>query len=372
MGTIVVNNIHKYFDEFHALKGIDLTIEDGEFMTLLGPSGCGKTTFLRILAGLEEASDGEIKIDGREVVCVSNQVSLPTSDRNLNLVFQSYALWPHLTVFENIAFGLEIKKMPKEMIKQKVAETLARLQIGHLSSNSPSELSGGQQQRVAIARAIVTEPEILLLDEPLSNLDAKLRIEMRGELKRLHHDLDTTIVYVTHDQVEALTLSTRIAVFFEGNIVQVDTPQKLYNRPKDLRVAQFIGNPIVNCVEATVNDDQMEMISPLNTYRYDYKIGLEEVTLATNPENIHIVSESEPGAIVSEVYSVLPAGSETYIQVQLQETNEILTIREIGEVMYEIGSNVWIKPNLEKMHVFNPKTNEKILVELDLRVPVNV
>ncbi|WP_413375380.1 ABC transporter ATP-binding protein [Alkalihalobacillus sp. 1P02AB] len=370
MGTIEVSNLHKHFEEFHALKGIDLTIANGEFMTLLGPSGCGKTTFLRILAGLEEASDGKIKIDGKEVVCVSKHVSLPAAERNLNLVFQSYALWPHLTVFQNVAFGLEIKKMPKETIKQKVAETLERLQIAHLSGHSPSELSGGQQQRVAIARAIVTEPKILLLDEPLSNLDAKLRVEMRSELKRLHHELKTTIVYVTHDQVEALTLSTRIAVFFDGELVQVDTPQQLYNHPKDLRVAQFIGNPTVNCVEATVNDAQMEMISPLSTYRYDTKIGLKVVTLATNPENIHIVNKFVHGAIESEVYSVLPAGSETYIQVQVPQTDTILSIKEIGEALYEIGSTVWIKTNLEKVHVFDPESNKKILVKLDLGVPV--
>lgn len=366
MGTIEVKNLQKKFGKFNALKGIDLTIENGEFMTLLGPSGCGKTTFLRILAGLEDANGGEIKIDGKEIVCVSKHISLPAAERNLNLVFQSYALWPHLTVFENVAFGLKIKKVSKEIIKDKVAKTLERLQIAHLSDRSPGELSGGQQQRVAIARAIVTEPEILLLDEPLSNLDAKLRVEMRSELKRLHHELKTTIVYVTHDQVEALTLSTRIAVFFDGNLVQVDTPQQLYNHPQDLRVAQFIGNPTVNCVEATVNDDQMKLNSPLNTYTYDTKIGFQAVTLATNPENIQIVDRFVPGAIETEVYSVLPAGPETYIQVQVPQTNTILSIKEIGEALYEIGSKVWIKTKIERLHVFDPKSNDKIPVQLHL------
>ncbi|OAK67118.1 ABC transporter ATP-binding protein [Lederbergia galactosidilytica] len=364
MGTIKIKNIHKHFGKFHALKGIDLTIHNGEFMTLLGPSGCGKTTFLRILAGLEDPSEGDITIDDKEIVCVSKHLSLPAAERNLNLVFQSYALWPHLTVFENVAFGLKIKKMPKETIKQKVQETLERLQIAHLSDRSPGELSGGQQQRVAIARAIVTEPKILLLDEPLSNLDAKLRIEMRSELKRLHHELKTTIVYVTHDQVEALTLSTRIAVFFEGKLVQVDTPQQLYKYPQDLRVAQFIGNPTVNCVEAKVNDEQMTISSPLSSFSYKTKIGLPTVTLATNPENIEIVHESVPGAIKAEVYSVLPAGSETYIQVKVPQTKTILSIKEMGEALYEIGSTVWIKTNIERLNIFDPGSNGKIDIQL--------
>lgn len=363
MGTIQIKNIHKHFGEFHALKGINLTIQNGEFVTLLGPSGCGKTTFLRILAGLEEPSEGDIVIDDKEIVCISKNISLPAAARNLNLVFQSYALWPHLTVFDNVAFGLKIKKMPKEIIKQKVQETLEKLQIAHLLDRFPGELSGGQQQRVAIARAIVTEPKILLLDEPLSNLDAKLRIEMRSELKRLHHDLKTTIVYVTHDQVEALTLSTRIAVFFEGNLVQVDTPQQLYKTPQDLRVAKFIGNPTVNCVEANVNDEQMRISSPLSSFSYDSKIGLPTVTLATNPENIEIVHKSVAGAIQSEVYSVLPAGSETYIQVKIPQTKTILSIKEIGEALYEIGSIVWIKTNVERLNIFNPETNKKIDIQ---------
>lgn len=369
MGTIKLKNIHKHFGKFHALKGIDLTIENGEFMTLLGPSGCGKTTFLRILAGLEDPSEGDITIDDKEIVCVSKHLFLPAAERDLNLVFQSYALWPHLTVFENVAFGLKVKKLPKETIKQKVGETLERLQIAHLTDRSPGELSGGQQQRVAIARAIVTEPKILLLDEPLSNLDAKLRIEMRSELKRLHHDLKTTIVYVTHDQVEALTLSTRIAVFFDGDLVQVDTPQQLYKSPQDLRVAQFIGNPTVNCVQAKANDEQMKMSSPLSSFSYNSRIGLPTVTLTTNPENIEIVHESVPGAIKSEVYSVLPAGSETYIQVKVPQTKMILTIKEIGEAFYEIGSTVWIKTNVERLNVYDPESNKKIDLQLQPVLP---
>lgn len=364
MGNIKLMNIHKQFGQFQALKGIDLTIENGEFMTLLGPSGCGKTTFLRILAGLENPTEGRITIDDKEIVCISKRLSLPAAERNLNLVFQSYALWPHLTVFENVAFGLQIKKMPKKIIKQKVQETLERLQIAHLIDRSPGELSGGQQQRVAIARAIVTEPKILLLDEPLSNLDAKLRIEMRSELKRLHHELQTTIVYVTHDQVEALTLSTRIAVFFEGELIQVDTPQRLYNTPQDLRVAQFIGNPTVNCIEAHVNNDQLKLDTPLGTFLYDSTIGAPTVTLTINPENIEIVEASVEGAVEAEVYSVLPAGSETYIQVKVPQLNTILSIKEIGEAMYEIGHTVWIKTNVDRLSVFNPTTNKKVQVQL--------
>lgn len=364
MGYIVLENIHKQFEQFHALKGIDLSIQKGEFMTLLGPSGCGKTTFLRILAGLEDATKGQIMIGNKEIVCVSKKLSLPASERDLNLVFQSYALWPHLTVFENVAFGLQIKKVSKAIIKQKVQETLERLQIAHLSDRSPGELSGGQQQRVAIARAIVTEPEILLLDEPLSNLDAKLRIEMRSELKRLHHELQTTIVYVTHDQVEALTLSTRIAVFFEGELVQVDTPQQLYKSPIDLRVAQFIGNPTVNTFEAQVDNEQKILHTPCGTYRFNEDILLPVVTLTINPEHIEIVNNSEKGAIKAEIYAVLPAGSETYIQVTIPNMASIITIKKFGDVLFSIGSNIWIKLDVERLSVFNPMTNKKIKAQI--------
>src|SRR5690625_2171232 len=251
MSRIELKNINKHFGDNHVLKDINLTIEDGDFMTLLGPSGCGKTTTLRVITGLENPEGGVVTIGGKEIVNGENRYYAPPSKRDLSLVFQSYALWPHMTVFDNVAFGLGVKKVPKSEIRPKVEAALDKLQILPYIDRYPSELSGGQQQRVSIARAIVTEPKILLLDEPLSNLDAKLRLEMRAELKRLHSELNTTIIYVTHDQVEALTLSTKIAVFFEGELAQLDKPRNIYRNPADLRVADFVGNPQINLIDAT-------------------------------------------------------------------------------------------------------------------------
>ena len=221
MSKIELKHIDKFYGKNHVLKDLNLTIEDGDFMTLLGPSGCGKTTTLRVVSGLEKPQNGFIYMDGKEIVNAAEAYYAPPSQRNLNLVFQSYALWPHMTVFENVSFGLKIKKIPSAEIEKMVASALERMQIGQYAKRYPTELSGGQQQRVAIARAIVSEPRLLLLDEPLSNLDAKLRVDMRSELKRLHHDTGSTIIYVTHDQVEALTMSTKIALFREGELVQV-------------------------------------------------------------------------------------------------------------------------------------------------------
>ena len=250
MSKIELKHIDKYYGKNHILKDVNLTIEDGDFMTLLGPSGCGKTTTLRVVSGLEKPQNGTILMNGKEIVNAAEAHFAPPSERDLNLVFQSYALWPHMTVRENIAFGLNIQKLPKAEVDRRIEDALARMQIGQYVDRYPSELSGGQQQRVAIARAIASEPHLLLMDEPLSNLDAKLRVDMRSELKRLHIETGTTMIYVTHDQVEALTMSTKIAIFKEGVIVQVAPPLELYNNPANLYVADFIGNPSINFVEA--------------------------------------------------------------------------------------------------------------------------
>ena len=217
MSQIVLKNIDKFYGSNHVLKNLNLTVNDGEFMTLLGPSGCGKTTTLRVIAGLEKPQNGTIEMDGHLVVNAKELYFEDPGKRGMNLVFQSYALWPHMTVFQNVAFVLNVQKVPKEETKRRVMDALERMRIEQYADRYPSELSGGQQQRVAIARAIVSQPKVLLLDEPLSNLDAKLRIDMRSEIKRLHHEMGTTIVYVTHDQVEALTMSTRIAIFLRAS-----------------------------------------------------------------------------------------------------------------------------------------------------------
>ena len=253
MSKIELKHIDKYYGKNHILKDVNLTIEDGDFMTLLGPSGCGNTTTQRVVSGLATPQNGTILMNGKELVNAAEAHFAPPSERDLNLVFQSYALWPHMTVREIIAFGLNIQKLPKDEVDRRIEDALARMQIGQYVDRYPSELSGGQQQRVAIARAIASEPHLLLMDEPLSNLDAKLRVDMRSELKRLHIETGTTMIYVTHDQEEALAISDRIAVMKEGNIMQVGTPEEIYKKPENTFVAGFIG--VSNFVECDVKGD---------------------------------------------------------------------------------------------------------------------
>ncbi|OPH46919.1 ABC transporter [Paenibacillus ferrarius] len=363
MGTMIqLQQVGKTFDGNHVLNNVNLTIQEGDFMTFLGPSGCGKTTTLRIIAGLEQPNVGIVTISGNVVDNAALHQHTAPGDRGLSLVFQSYALWPHMTVYENIAFGLSIKKLGKPDIKRKVEESLEKMRIRELRDRYPSELSGGQQQRVAIARAIVTEPTILLLDEPLSNLDAKLRIEMRTELKRLHRDLKTTIIYVTHDQVEALTLSTKIAVFFKGQLVQVDTPRGLYRNPATLEVADFIGNPSINFVPASIAKagelwQIQSELGLLDLPLQDEPSG-DEVVLALKPEDLHLSEVPIPGGIPCQIYSVFPAGSETLIQLQHGEVT--LMAKTIGEADFETDSTVWVTFPSEKVNVYNRKSGSLI------------
>lgn len=363
MSRVVLKNINKYYDKVHVLKDVDLIVEDGDFMTLLGPSGCGKTTTLRVVAGLETPEEGQVVIDDQIVTNAGEGLYLAPSQRGLNLVFQSYALWPHMTVFENVSFGLKVKKLPQKEIRSKVQDALERLQIEQYVDRYPSELSGGQQQRVAIARAIVSQPKLLLLDEPLSNLDAKLRIEMRAELKRLHQDLKTTIIYVTHDQVEALTLSTKIAIFFEGKLVQVDTPMNIYNYPADVRVADFIGNPKINLVEGICieNKNEVRIISPLGEMVIKEKNGIEnlnkkEVILALRPEHIFINDKFKEGCIECQVYSVLPAGSETLVHIKVQD--KYITAKVIGQAKLATDQKIWISYANEAINLYDKNSGQ--------------
>ncbi len=358
MSLIELKKINKYFGKNHILNDIDMEIEEGDFMTLLGPSGCGKTTFLRVIAGLENPEEGEVFINGKLAADGKSSLFLPPAQRGINLIFQNYALWPHMTVFENVAFGLNIKKLPKVDIKKKVETALKKLHIAGYENRYPSELSGGQQQRVAIARAIVTEPKILLLDEPLSNLDAKLRIEMRTELKRLHHELKTTMIYVTHDQVEALTLSTKIAVFFEGKLMQVDTPGKLYKHPEHIKVADFIGNPKINFVSGKhiMEEGKQFVISDLGKFPVSLAIPpkSEAVRLAIKPEEIIISAVPVPEGTAFDIYSVLPAGSETFIYLYKGEL--FLMVKEMGEAGYQEDETVYISFSPEKINIYDELT----------------
>ncbi len=361
MSEIILKDIDKYYGNNHVLKHVDLTIFDGDFLTLLGPSGCGKTTMLRILAGLENPQKGTITIDGDLVVDANEAFYLSPSKRGLNLVFQSYALWPHMTVYDNIAFVLQVAKTPKEQIPSMVQEALDKMQIGEFAKRYPSELSGGQQQRVAIARSIVNRPRLLLLDEPLSNLDAKLRIDMRGELKRLHQDLGTTVVYVTHDQVEALTMSTRIAVFFNGILTQVDTPVNLYQNPATMEVADFIGNPKINFVKAegTVQGEILETSSPLGklvfSKLYHGPQGKLECTLGIRPEMIRL---DKNGSIEGIIRSCQPAGSESLIQVQVK--NQLLLVKCIGLASFSQGDTIRLSIDPDFINVYESKSGTLI------------
>ena len=372
MSKIELQHIDKYYGDNHVLRDINLTIEDGDFMTLLGPSGCGKTTTLRVISGLEKPQNGMMLMDGKTVIDAKEAYFEAPSKRNLNLVFQSYALWPHMTTFENVAFGLKIKRLSRHEIEERVLSALRKMRIEEYRDRYPNELSGGQQQRVAIARAIATGPKLLLLDEPLSNLDARLRIDMRAELKRLHRETGTTIIYVTHDQVEALTMSTKIALFKEGEISQVATPLDLYTNPIDLTAADFIGNPRINFVEGSAffNGTDLRVKSDLGEYRFvKEKMKLDEefpentefpCVLGIRPEMVEIETEStgRDHSVAATVYASQPAGSETLVTLTVGK-EEFLAI-QIGLNEYDINQNVFAVLHPSRMNVYNKATGRLI------------
>jgi len=283
MSALDIQNIRKTYGEVETLKGIDISLESGEFLVLLGSSGCGKSTLLNIIAGLAEATSGDVRIGGRSVLGVHPK------DRDIAMVFQSYALYPNLTVHRNIGFGLEMRKVPAPERDRAVRDAAKLLQIENLLERKPSQLSGGQRQSVAIGRALVRKPEVFLFDEPLSNLDAKLRMEMRTEIKRLHQMLKTTVVYVTHDQIEAMTLASRIAVMRDGRIEQLGTPEEIYNHPATLYVATFVGAPPMNLLKATVRDGRLALSSsdatlPLPACFRDTVANGRDLVLGIRPE----------------------------------------------------------------------------------------
>ena len=369
MSRIELKHIDKFYGTNHVLRDINLVIEDGDFMTLLGPSGCGKTTTLRVVSGLEKPQNGIMTIDGVEMINADDAYYAEPSKRGLNLVFQSYALWPHMTVYNNIAFGLKIQKMDKAEIDRRVMDSLRMMRIDMYKDRYPTELSGGQQQRVAIARAIVSEPRLLLLDEPLSNLDAKLRVDMRAELKRLHHETGTTIIYVTHDQVEALTMSTRIALYRKGELVQVAPPLELYDNPVNLYTADFIGNPSINFVKGTaqVEAGGMRVDSPLGQLGFERgdmteaapQSGSVDVTIGVRPEQLSISRQADDAHWVEgHVYSGMPAGSETLVSVRVGDT--MLTVKELGSTHYASDEPVYLGFNPKKVNVFETKSENLI------------
>jgi ABC-type sugar transport system ATPase subunit len=343
--TITIKKLSKYFGKVKAVNEVSLEIEAGAFLTLLGPSGCGKTTLLRCVAGLEDPDGGEIYIGDQLVFSYDKGISLSPGNRDLGLVFQNYALWPHMKVDKNITFALEIKKMSKEEMQKRVKDSLAEMKMEGYEDRYPREMSGGQQQRIALARMLAYRPKVFLMDEPLSNLDARLRMDMRSELKRLHHVAGATTIYVTHDQIEALTMSSSIAVMKEGVIQQLDSPDRIYHYPANLFVADFIGNPKVNLLDGVVEKTGWVNLGKFNL-AIDTNYAPGRVVVAVRPEDISILTSPETGAVEFMAYSVMPAGSDTTIIAQLD--NLFLTVRVAGISQIAMDDKIWLK--------FDPKT----------------
>jgi len=370
MASVELKNVFKRFDgNVVAVNDFSMDIEDKEFIILVGPSGCGKTTTLRMIAGLEEITEGEIYIDGRLV----NDVQ--PKDRDIAMVFQNYALYPHMTVFDNMAFGLKLRKTPKDEIKRRVNEAANILDIGHLLDRKPKALSGGQRQRVALGRAIVREPKVFLMDEPLSNLDAKLRVQMRIEISKLHQNLQTTIIYVTHDQTEALTMGTRIVVMKDGIIQQIDTPLALYDSPSNVFVAGFIGSPQMNFIDVTVEkgkDGVVNLVFPDNSLvlpadkaKKVEELGYigKEVVFGIRPENIHDEEqyiEQMPGSLLEATVDVIEMlGSETLLFMRVGDIN--LTARVNPRIQVKVGDVIKIALDTSKAHLFDKETEQVII-----------
>ena len=354
---IIIKNLTKKFGDVVAVNDVSVTIEPGSFLTLLGPSGCGKTTLLRCISGLEDPDDGEIIIGDKLVYSRAKGISLPSGQRDLGLVFQNYALWPHMNVYKNITFALEIQKMSKEDMDTRVKESLKEVQMAGYEDRYPREMSGGQQQRIALARMLAYRPKVFLMDEPLSNLDARLRMDMRTELKRLHHISDATTVYVTHDQIEAMTMSTKIAVMKLGVIQQMDTPDMVYHYPANLFVADFIGNPKVNLMPGWVAGQNTVDVGkfniPVKTFE---KTG--EVVVGLRPEDIVIYTEPTDGAVEFNAYSVLPSGADTTIIARKGDTE--LTIKEMGVSKIQMDQPIWLSFKEDAINLYDKETEDLI------------
>ena len=347
--SIRFQNVSKTFGDTLVVDDLSLEIDDGEFVVLLGPSGCGKTTTLRMLAGLATVTSGDIYIQDERI----NDVQ--TQHRDLAMVFQSYALYPHMTIAENIAYPLRVRKLDKDERTKRVNQVARMLEIEPLLSRKPRQLSGGERQRVALARAIVREPRAYLMDEPLSNLDARLRVQMRGELKRLQHQLGTTTIYVTHDQAEAMTLATRVAVMSRGRLQQFDTPLTIYNRPANRFVAEFVGSPSMNFIEGKIENN----IFVNGSIRLPVtKPNRDQITIGIRPEHIRVFTEPQDGAMPANVYVTELMGNETF--VFLSVGNNRLIARAPADFRAELESLVWLQIESEKAHFFDPQTGLSI------------
>ena len=353
MKSVDIVNVKKRFGHVEVLHGVSVGMEEGSFVVLVGPSGCGKSTLLRMIAGLESVSEGEISIGGRVV----NDVA--PKDRDIAMVFQNYALYPQMTVAQNMAFSLELAKAPKSEITSKVRKASSILGLDALLDRLPKQLSGGQRQRVAMGRAIVRDPQVFLFDEPLSNLDAKLRVQMRGEIKSLQKRLGTTTVYVTHDQIEAMTMADKIVVMRDGRIEQVGAPLELFDRPTNLFVASFIGSPAMNFIEGSVAEDGATFLAndgtSLTLGSVPQAARGRKVVLGVRPEHLHL---NGPGAAAAEVLVTEPTGSETYVVATLAGVNVTFVLKERTPLV--TGQRIMLSIAKAPTHVFDPDTSLRI------------
>jgi multiple sugar transport system ATP-binding protein len=364
MATVELKNVKKVYEGgVLAVDNCSITVNDKEFVVLVGPSGCGKSTTLRMIAGLEEITAGELYIDGK----MMNDVA--PKDRDIAMVFQNYALYPHMTVYENMAFGLKIRKFPKKEINERVHEAAQILDIEELLDRKPKALSGGQRQRVAVGRAIVRKPKVFLFDEPLSNLDAKLRVQMRAEISALHHRLQATMIYVTHDQVEAMTMGDRIVVLKDGLIQQIGTPLGLYNKPINRFVAGFIGSPPMNIMRSTIRQQNGKLVADEGDFAVvlDGKLSDvmrpytgKDVLFGIRPEDLVVADKAVEGqSITARVEVVEPLGAEILLYVSTKQHQ--ITVRIPPHFEFHVGDTAIFKPAMEKVHFFDQETENSII-----------
>jgi multiple sugar transport system ATP-binding protein len=365
MANVRLEDIKRRFNNVTAIEDISLEIPDGEFWVLVGPSGCGKSTILRTIAGLEIATSGKLFIGDR----LMNNI--PARQRDVAMVFQNYALYPHMTVAQNIAFGLQMRKVDSKIIQERVIDVARSLSLDHLLDRKPKQLSGGQQQRVALGRAIARQPQVFLLDEPLSNLDAQLRDDTRAELKQLHQNLGITTIYVTHDQVEAMTLADKIVVLNRGRIQQIGDPQGIYALPANQMVASFLGNPPMNILPAIYRYTGFDISGQLLEIPTDLQASLQlhqgqSVDLGIRPENIYLSEpqrqqeEEERGELSVEVKVVEPLGRETLIRVSLPDSSALLNVQLGGGVRLRPGDRLFLQLDLNQLFVFDSTTGNRI------------
>jgi ABC-type sugar transport system ATPase subunit len=347
-GRVTLSGIHKSFGNFKALKGIDLEIEPAEFFALLGPSGSGKSTTLRVIAGLEVPDEGVMTVDGIDVTYAS------PGERNIAMVFQNYALYPHMTLEQNIGFPLKMDGVQKKLIPDMVKEAAKKVKIDHLLHRRPGQLSGGQQQRCALARAIVRKPRLFLLDEPLSNLDAQLRLETRIELKRLHQSMDVTTIYVTHDQEEAMTIADRMAIFLDGNIVQVGTPEEVFNRPNTIDVAGFIGSPPMNLLRGTREGSSVSVLGHTFDIPAAADSPADEIVLGIRPSHVRLADTGIPGKLL------LSENLGESMLLNIDADGQLIKVR-LPEVRHLVaGETVHLAFDPAHVHLFDPHTRQRI------------